>query len=62
MVRNYLVLLGFLGLLDGAIHVPTAAADDESPVCCRSFGTCPTRPCEKCECQVFAFAIAAWSV
>jgi len=39
IVRNYLILLVFSGLLDDAIQVPTAAVDDESPVFCRIFGT-----------------------
>ena len=39
IVRKYLILLGVSGLLIDGIRVPTATADDESPVCCRIFGT-----------------------
>jgi hypothetical protein len=39
IMRNYLILLVFWGLLEDAIQVPTAAVDDESPVCRRNFGT-----------------------
>jgi len=42
-------------------RVLATVADDESPVCCRNVGICLKRPCEKSECQVFAFAIAVWS-